>query len=1260
MTSDTEKNSENENNKLEKIVNEKKKIILRDVLDRIHNLIESEFYYIKTTEISKSLNTVSKILAIGDFYEEIISLMDDLDNNNEYYLNSVESTLGLKNTIQEQEDAVNLKIREIAENLKQKFYYLFCYVKDNLNTSCPNAMISTMDNDDVYHFQVSKLRDALNHLALLQPYIVDVVSDDNLKDLSADNFVNLYKNGNNFNSNIVQGKIIDYLELLKKQGEEETKENVKKIKEVIKKGFTYDLPEFAHKQLYESLFSNQKDLEEKFDLIFVAAKKIARNGYLEDVKILKDSEFSFDAAKISLEEIFKKLWENYSKLLTDKKDELLNKLTFTKEFDNKLLKNFEDKIYSELNNYRDYLIQSMIARASKNCILLDNKITLTDIVEEAINELKNEISTDTKKNLESGYKEAFKDYKNTFEVYFKDFEAKLKQQYRHLSDSIDTLLTQNSVTSSSNKKTGLTDETKKGFEEGIDYCLKEFETLIGAKNLTVSIDDDEKINSLFNDIFSRITFRIPNIMNGLDENIERLKETCDQELKREKDSFKDEILEYIKLGFNYTIKNFMKGSGKSYLDGIFLNDYDINIVPKLDYIKAQSEEIDYYMYLVIEGLNDIDSYLSDSIREVYYILMNYINDGITLSEINAKLIKKIEQFKIDSAKKIVEYFKSYTLEVLNNNSFLNILSDQVKALLPTYVPYTLTLNFAIIYKDLLDSLYLTNLITKYRTNIIQKKEEIIDDLQKLREERFLHIGKLAQRNENSALATSIEEYNELNATLSKINNNFTLDLTNDKKYAVDQILLNSTVISYFNRIPTDYNNVAAKIQSDISTNVKLNINLNDFRTYINQIAEKLKNTDPSEEIKKIRTEFYSNLTLLFDDLENAVKQKYIKQVPEKGDILPINFGRRLDENEENVDIKIESIQAAINLIDIKIIQLTQNIANSNIIIDIANDLNQINNKIDIELITLDNTMESYLKYSRFYLNVEETLNGYQQNITNIYNEVENILQNLMVTQADNLRSYYTSLEDYKEPYYEEFKPKLVEKINNVMKKTSTELIGNLKDKSDNGIKEYPFYKETELKNIEPLVTVFGTTRLNYAINVQNAALRWTYDFKTDADNHCVNLDLTAIGESNASITYSNEYFETAVGETIGKAKIGLKIKSDFSIDRVDVNYYTQHYNNTFAKTLNEITKLDSWGLCEDAINCYVVTPDQEFCPYIVRIEDGNENIVDVDSNDLGYYKNSTIYKFTGFYENKLCTYANYFYEIEETKYEFESSLHKTV
>ena len=80
-------------------------------------------------------------------------------------------------------------------------------------------------------------------------------------------------------------------------------------------------------------------------------------------------------------------------------------------------------------------------------------------------------------------------------------------------------------------------------------------------------------------------------------------------------------------------------------------------------------------------------------------------------------------------------------------------------------------------------------------------------------------------------------------------------------------------------------------------------------------------------------------------------------------------------------MEIDSIQAIINLIDIHFAKLTKDISNSKGVISNTNNLNQINNIINFQLITLDNKMENYLKYLRFYLKSEYSLNIYQRNFT---------------------------------------------------------------------------------------------------------------------------------------------------------------------------------------------------------------------------------------------------------------------------------------
>ena len=270
--------------------------------------------------------------------------------------------------------------------------------------------------------------------------------------------------------------------------------------------------------------------------------------------------------------------------------------------------------------------------------------------------------------------------------------------------------------------------------------------LLNPNTLTELVDYNEKIECLLNNIFDKISFEIPNSIENIDINIKNLNLMCDIELLNEKNSFKNKILEYIQLNFNNSIKNFIQKTGKLYLDEIFIKDYDEEITFKLEYIQNQFKILDEYLLLLIDELKEIDSYLIDSIEEFYYQLINFINDEINLNKINSIKIKKIHQFKLNSSAQIVEYFKIKTLNLLSNESFLNMFSEDVKDLISSnIISYPFTLKFSNIFEEYLELICLSNIKQKYQIELINKKDNIIEDIQKIKNIIFLKLDKLNKK-----------------------------------------------------------------------------------------------------------------------------------------------------------------------------------------------------------------------------------------------------------------------------------------------------------------------------------------------------------------------------------------------------------------------------------------------------------------------------------------------------------------------------------
>ena len=307
-------------------------------------------------------------------------------------------------------------------------------------------------------------------------------------------------------------------------------------------------------------------------------------------------------------------------------------------------------------------------------------------------------------------------------------------------------------------------------------------------------------------------------------------------------------------------------------------------------------------------------------------------------------------------------------------------------------------------------------------------------------------------------------------------------------------------------------------------------------------------------------------------------------------------------------------------------------------------------------------METNLKFVRFYLDSANTLNNYQINITNIYKEVEYTLKGLFDDQIEKtINTIYKSIDQYKVPYYNDIKPHLVGKINNVVNEISKILIKEyLKDKTDNGEEILkPIIKKTDLSQLAGLNSVLGSTRLNFSVNVQNTVLQWGYIFNPIDNDRTVKLDIYAGGYSNATIYYANEFYNTSIAGALGKGFIGMNLTNNFSNDRVYIDYFTKYENNSYTQTLYEVTRLDSWDQCGDAVDCFKAK-DKDYCPLVYHIEDQEKTIVKPDSIDLGYYKDSSYYFFTGYYENSVCTFANYFYSAEMTKYEFNSTIRRVL
>ena len=1244
------------NEKLSLLINDKMTNIFNELISKIINFVLTQVNYIRNTIPNDYLKNNEKIIATGNFYSKSINLTETLEKKVSEYLSSLNSKLNIRSKIDEQENLFSSNISNVAEEIKKNFDAIFC-----AKTGCKSLTFQSMDEYDKYYFQVSKFRDALNHLTLLQPFINDVVSDGNLNDLSSINFLNLYKNFNNFDLNTVNGKVKELLFKLFQQGMNKTQDNVDKLKKQIKEGFFSNYVNFSNTvfpNFFRTLFNRNDYLEEKLNYLLINISHILMEGKKKDLNALIEKEFFFNGSRDNIEVEFNETMKKYIKILQDEEEKIKSSLDLTRDFKNKIINQFKEKLENDFIKYYNELKHFFSSKTTKNCILLDNSRTLIEILDEAKEELKVELENDYNSGVQKlldGLLKSFRDeiIKEYFEFFNHNFESKYRKNFDTLRNH---LLKNTSINPNKKRIESIPKNTTLGYKEGLDFAVSELKNIVNLDNMIGYKKNESDVKEYLKSLLNKLTFKLENnILNNLDKNIDDLKLVCDIELISEKDSFKESLLDYIEDGFNLTVKNFINGPGVSYLDGLFTDDYKNNIVPKLNYILSQCKEIDEYLFLIIDGLFDVDSYFTDSVKEVYYQLMNYINDGITHDKVSAKILKKLLDFKYDSAKKIVDYFKEYTLGLLTSDSFKNSLSLQVRELIPTNIPLTITLNFTNFYYEILDSAYLKNIHNIYSTKIDEKRENIIKEVDRLREERSLQISGIGQGISISNLASFITEYNKLNASLSKINNDFTFELSDSKKQNAHNLLANNTLKQFLKNILKIYYDEFEYVQNQIKSNVFLEVDINTLSQKIQSLFDSLNDNLDENAIKKDREEFMYNFSLKYNNLQNYVLENYELQVGANTLLKSLNKKRRLD-----VDIKIENVQFFIDQIDYKLKNLILNIFNSEKLIELQSTLNKITSQINIQLILLDNKLESYIKYAEFYL-TKDNLQPYRNNATSIYNKVENILENYLKNQNNLFNEIIKIIEEYSVIFNNDVKPKLLEQINNVIKIASNNLITNYLNNSESNKEEnvYNFEKTTNLTYLEGLSTVLGSTRLNYSTNIQNIILKWGHKFTIDPNNYKVNLSITAGGYADGYIVYHNDYYNTSVGGAFANGKIGLNLTNDYLNEIVYATYYTEYKNSSVEKILYEFTKLDSWDVCKDVVDCFVGKND-DYCPYNVIVEDQQYNIFKPDVFDTDYYKNKSIYVFNGYYENNLCTYANYFYGIEESNFEFGSELYMTV
>ena len=1220
-------NVENFNDKINFVVRNKIKNLLYAIIYKIYNFVQNESNKIKIN--INNLNTNVTIATVNKYYNQINEKLNNFEKEipdlmfKVFYLKNE-----IKVSIEQKEKDINSMFISFADDLAKKF----------------------TNSNKVANFQISKMRNLLSTSNTFQSFIDNIITDENLN-FSSENFKNLFGNSENFNENSITAKIQELLFSLNKDNIKKIETYLNNITNAIKEGFpkSYELIDKIYTSIFKAFYEIPKNLEEQFDLLFLDAKALARKGMLNDCNHLKNTKFFFDSASTDLEKIFNDIINGYIEQLKEKQKQILDDLKLSYSFTENIFNQIKGKLYDDFENYRNELLINMTAQTPNNCILLNNIISYTSIVNSTINEEINKFNDEKKENFIKKLEDPFNEYKQLFNTYFKKFNKDFEYQYRFFFDTYRNVLTKYSSSSkNSNEIKDLTNIIREGFEEGLNLSLNKFGSILNTESFSKAIDTNMNITKILVNVFHDITPNMTNVNENIKNDINNLKNKCDEIYINEKDQFNNEIFNYIQIGFNESVKRFLNGNGKSYLDNIFNNNYEFLIAQKLDFVEKKNFEINNYLKYIINQSSSKNFYFKNSIDDVYYKIMNDLNEGINQKKIN-EIIYKINEFKRDSAEKIVEYFNN---NLPKNASFLN---EYLIQILPKKIPVEIQIKLKEFYYEMFDEFYLKEKINLYEKTTTNN---LINNLNNYRNETLNLIGSVSE----SSSTIAVNEFNNLNSSYYQMINNFAYYLSDSIKKNISNIFENNQIKNYFEDIIKKYKENYNNISINIENNVNINLNLNNFTTFINDWNNKI-NTESNYD-EKVKELFKSAFNISLEQLKNNVFDSYKQQTGSGTGILNISVNRRLEETNNNEtegkndtkDFEIEELQVLLNLLEIKILTFNQNKTIKETIVQLRNELNPIEKNIQKYLFNFDNYLEKNLNDVQFYLKNSYKISYYRQNFTNTKKNINVKLTELFKKEIDKINKILISINNFKFIYNDDIKPLIINKMYNITKEFSSNIIENyLKAKANQN--ETDCKKLLNLNNLGVIDSFLGSSKLTYSTIVDCTILKWSYNFTPDPNNSQVFLNVSAGGSAKTTISFLFENFNSTIKGNLGEGSIGMYITNDFQKSKVLANYYTRYNDTLFFKELFNVTVLEPLDSCDNKNSCYEF--NNKFCPYV--LDKNNNEIINIDKNkNKNYYKNTNIYDFIQTDENDLCKYANYIYGVEEVQFSFNSSLNRTL
>ena len=871
-------------------------------------LISTIYYTYLSTNISETYYDLVMAHERKEFNYTLIYYYNDLLTLVKSEIQSIKNeipsdNIGFERVLDQRKNEVEQLHKDVIEmitnsqnrdiNLYNQLYLLQVPYSNFFNVSyvLANLRKKIMDNcesayDKIYNMESKKSNDMYSYIA--RYYLENSANGKQINEFF----------GEIENANFVDLEINLFKDTLSKNWKFDTKNFIKLLEDTLAKNNIEISNELStEKEIYKKNLEKEITKEELF--IKDNMREKINSLYKEGIKELKEKDIK--TIINDLKEILKQIVFYLSKekerlsastTLYYKDYTSINKTI--KEYKENIIGNLNEKIFSFVNEFREYLKNGVysyyyernlnlfiteVERATesyKDFKLLNSSYNIGKILNQIAQSLAQEYRDRAKAQIihkGDEYIENLQILLNLAEIQ-KLFETELDKAFLNLNETLVKRLTIEDLNLNGYNKYDISGETKEELKnlikEKYDNFCSIIELLKGERYNNVDAKD---INEWKSPNFAPVSETIINIKTLFDDFI-YLQESD------EKDKVNELVQQVIQTSFNDFLDNLLPTFGTQFFERVIAYNENFKLNNLFDNLRwTFAESISFIE--VLDFFNNINKITKDLKIKIYR--MNDFDSKILLNnkEILKILNQKADKFIEDSGKFITEQYSSF---LINDANILLAFDDNIKSLI------NFTFNICMekvgeeyerrIRKDLKEKL-----IDTY-TQVLEKRSSVlIREINKQKEYLKIILDNIPALDSDSVL-------NEINLQI-----NITSDSIEEYKSHLKTFKIYQELITYLNNFGT--REISPLYQN--FQNIIINLNKNSVLLNLEAKSNEYKNAYNPQEFTKLSNKTYEEIKLNYIDSINNSSQLYYENYTENLDnrIKDLNL-RRLEDNDEDI------------------------------------------------------------------------------------------------------------------------------------------------------------------------------------------------------------------------------------------------------------------------------------------------------------------------------------------------------------------------